>query len=78
MPRRQGEKGHVEMVTLALVWISRIASVCAQFDNYSLPLLVAVAVLSYLFGYLYGQMQFPDSPSAGGKLPRKQTPKDLS
>ena len=65
------------MVTL----VSQIASVCAHYiliDDYSLALLLAIAVLSYLFGYLCWQMQFPDSPSADGKLPRRQTPEDLS
>src|SRR5690348_11988749 len=45
-------------------------------DYHSLVLLLAIAVLSYLFGYLSGQLQFPDSPSTDGKLSRRQTPED--
>ena len=69
------------MVTLAFVWLSQIASACAHkmpIDHHSLALLLAIAVVSYLFGYLCGQMRFPGSPSAEGELPRKQTPEDLS
>jgi len=41
----------------------------------SFCLLLAIAVLSYLLGYLAGQMQFPDSPTGDGQFPR--APKDL-
>ncbi len=44
-------------------------------DSHSLALLLAIAVLSYLLGYLCSQMQFGDTP-ADGTSSRKQTPKD--
>jgi hypothetical protein len=44
-------------------------------DSHSLALLLAIAVLSYLLGYLCSQMQFGDIP-ADGTSSRKQTPKD--
>jgi len=44
----------------------------------SLCLLLAIAVLSYLLGYLAGQMQFPDSPSGDGQFPLGQSPEDLA
>jgi hypothetical protein len=44
-------------------------------DSQSLALLLAIAILSYLLGYLCSQMQFRDSPG-DDKLPRNQTPKD--
>jgi hypothetical protein len=47
----------------------------AHFDASSLCLLLAIAVLSYLLGYLAGQMQFPDSPTGDGQFP--QAPEDL-
>jgi len=31
-------------------------------DGYALALLLGIGVLSYLLGYLCGQMQFPDAP----------------
>ena len=39
-------------------------------------LLLAIAVLSYLLGYLAGQMQFPDNPTGDGQFP--QAPEDLA
>ena len=44
-------------------------------DASSLCLLLAVAVLSYLLGYLAGQMHFRDSPTGDGQFP--QAPEDL-
>ena len=44
------------MVTLALVWVSRIASpvhVTCPLTTIRSRSFVAIAVLSYLFGYLY-------------------------
>jgi hypothetical protein len=61
------------MVTLTLVWVLQIALISARYvliDHYSLGLLLAIAILSYLFGYLCGQMQFPDSPSADEEPPK--------
>jgi len=45
-------------------------------DASSLCLLLTIAVLSYLLGYLAGQMQFPDSPTGDGQFP--QAPEDLA
>jgi len=74
------ENGHVSMATLTSVWISLIGSALAYvpLDNHSLILLSAIAVLSYLLGYLCSQMQFPGRLKAGRKPPPKQTPEDLS
>src|SRR6478752_1242503 len=41
-------------------------------DGYALALLLGIGVLSYLLGYLCGQMQFPDSPR-DSELPQKET-----
>ena len=41
-------------------------------DGYALALLLGIGVLSYLLGYLCGQMQFPDSPP-DSELPQKET-----
>ena len=40
-------------------------------DSFSLVLLVAIGVLSYLLGHLCGQMQFPDAPQ-DNELPQKE------
>ena len=40
-------------------------------DSFSLVLLLAIGVLSYLLGYLCAQMEFSDSPDEG-KLPAKE------
>ena len=44
-------------------------------DSFSLVLLLAIGVLSYLLGYLCAQMEFPDSPDEG-KLPAKEAHKE--
>jgi hypothetical protein len=41
-------------------------------DGYALALLLGIGVLSYLLGYLCGQMQFPGSPQ-DSELPQKET-----
>jgi hypothetical protein len=41
-------------------------------DGHALALLLGIGVLSYLLGYLCGQMQFPDSPR-DSELPQKET-----
>jgi len=70
------ENGHVSMATLTSVWISLIGSALAYvpLDNHSLILLSAIAVLSYLLGYLCSQMQYPERATSEGKPPRKQRP----
>jgi hypothetical protein len=45
-------------------------------DASSLCLLSAIAVLSYLLGYLAGQMHFPDGPCGDNQFP--QAPEDLA
>jgi len=47
-------------------------------DIYSLALLLAIAVLSYLFGYLCGQRQIPPVQVLAASCRKKETPKDLS
>jgi hypothetical protein len=42
-------------------------------NGFSLVLLLAIGVLSYLIGYLCGEMEFSDSPDER-KLPPKETP----
>jgi len=45
-------------------------------DASSLCLLLAIAVVSYLLGYLAGQMHFPDGPCGDNQFP--QAPEDLA
>ena len=68
------------MATLTSDWVPLIASAWARYTPIgyrSLALIAAIALLSYIFGYLASQMQFPERPGADSKLPGKQGRDDL-
>ena len=59
-------------VSLSILWSATTGRVCPMhIDSFSLVLLLAIGVLSYLLGYLCAQMEFSDSPDEG-KLPAKE------
>ena len=66
------------MATLTSDWVPLIASAWARYTPIgyrSLALIAAIALLSYIFGYLASQI--PERPGADSKLPRKQGRDDL-
>jgi uncharacterized membrane protein len=66
------------MATLLTGWVAAIASAWAHYmpiDYGRVVLLAAIAILSYILGYLCSQLQFPERPDADSKLP--QRPDDL-
>jgi hypothetical protein len=68
------------MATLTSDWVPLIASAWTRYTPIgyrSLALIAAIALLSYIFGYLASQMQFPEHRGADSKLPRKQGRDDL-
>jgi hypothetical protein len=44
-------------------------SLKAMLPTYSLYLLLAIAIVSYLVGYLAAQTRFPDHPNSDGRFP---------
>ena len=68
------------MATLTSDWVL-IASAWARYTPIgyrSLALIAAIALLSYIFGYLASQMQFPEAPGRrNSKLRGKQGRDDL-
>jgi hypothetical protein len=65
------------MATLTSDWVL-IASAWTRYTPIgyrSLALIAAIALLSYIFGYLASQI--PEHPGADSKLPRKQGRDDL-
>jgi hypothetical protein len=66
------------MATLTSDWVPLIASAWTRYTPIgyrSLALIAAIALLSYIFGYLASQT--PERPGADSKLPRKQGRDDL-